>query len=128
MDEVIAHLQMLQSVIDRLAGNAFLLKGWAITLMAAVFALADPQSKQVFSALAFIPVAAFWILDGYYLFIERRYRDLYEDIVAKKATNLSMKLPQIGKRKYAGDWLWACGAPCSVVFYAVLLVSGYCLL
>lgn len=37
-DDKRAHLAMTQGVINRMGGNLFFLKGWAITLMAALFA------------------------------------------------------------------------------------------
>jgi hypothetical protein len=40
MDAQIAHLQMIQAVITRMGSNSFLLKGWSVTLVAALFALA----------------------------------------------------------------------------------------
>ena len=36
----IAHLQMIQAVITRLAGNSFMVKRWSLTLVVALLALA----------------------------------------------------------------------------------------
>ena len=41
MDKKINHLQMIQGVISRMASNSFALKGWAVTLVAGIFALAS---------------------------------------------------------------------------------------
>ena len=35
MESKIAHLEMVQAVITRMAGNSFLIKGWSVTLVAA---------------------------------------------------------------------------------------------
>jgi hypothetical protein len=45
MDKKISHLQMLQAVITRMAGNSFLLKGWSVTLVSAPFALAAAKAN-----------------------------------------------------------------------------------
>ena len=34
----IRYLELIQNVITRMANNSFMLKGWAITLVAAIFA------------------------------------------------------------------------------------------
>ena len=34
------HLEFIQAAINRMAGNLFMLKGWSVTLIAALFALA----------------------------------------------------------------------------------------
>lgn len=39
------HLEMIQSVIMRMAQNSFTLKGWAATLVASAFALASKEAN-----------------------------------------------------------------------------------
>jgi hypothetical protein len=39
MENKIKHLEFIQSTVGRMASNLFLLKGWTITLIAAVFAV-----------------------------------------------------------------------------------------
>ena len=34
MEKKIKHLEMIQGVINRMAGNSFALKGWSVTLIA----------------------------------------------------------------------------------------------
>ena len=41
----IKHLEMIEAVIERMAKNSFQLKGWAMTLVAAVGALASQKKK-----------------------------------------------------------------------------------
>ena len=37
MENKIKHLEIIQGVINRMAGNSFALKGWAVTLVAGTF-------------------------------------------------------------------------------------------
>lgn len=76
----IAHLNMIQTVVSRMAGNSALLKGWAVTLIAATFALAAKDADIRYVLIAYIPAGAFWILDAYYLRQERLFRDLYDHV------------------------------------------------
>ena len=38
MDKKLAHLEMIQGVVNRLANCSFLLKGWSVLLVSALFA------------------------------------------------------------------------------------------
>ena len=71
---------MIQAVITRMAGNSFLIKGWSVTLVAALFALAAVNTNQVFVYLAYFPGFMFWALDAYFLRQERLFRKLYDRV------------------------------------------------
>lgn len=79
-EDVTKHLEFIQTIIARMAGNSFLLKGWTVTLAAALFALAAKESNGAFALLAVIPALSFWGLDAYYLRQERLFRKLYDDL------------------------------------------------
>ena len=80
MESKLKHLELIQGVINRMAGNSFLLKGWSVTLISALFALAAKDSNQFFIYLAYFPCVTFWGLDGYFLWQERMYRKLYKKV------------------------------------------------
>lgn len=81
MDNKIKHLEMIQSVILRMATNSFTLKGWAVSLVAAIFALAGKDVERTyFFLITYIPIFVFWGLDSYYLLQEKKYRALYERV------------------------------------------------
>lgn len=82
MDNRIKHLEMIQAIITRMGQNSFMIKGWTITLVVAMFAFV-PKTAAIFIPIAIVPVLIFAGLDTYYLQLERRYRALY-DIVRKK--------------------------------------------
>ena len=68
---------MIQGVINRLAANSFSIKGLALTaiagLAAVAFSTANPPILYFGAAAGLI----FGLLDGYYLYLERKFRDLY---------------------------------------------------
>ncbi len=53
------HLEFIQMAITRMAANSFLIKGWSVTLVAALFALAAVQDSHRFVWLALIPSLMF---------------------------------------------------------------------
>ena len=78
MDEKIAYLQMIQSVITRMGRNSFLIKGWSITVITALGALAAAGASERFVYLACFPAVMFWALDAYFLRQERLFRKLWD--------------------------------------------------
>jgi hypothetical protein len=75
------HLSMVQGVINRLAGNSFSLKGWSVTLVSALLALAVNTASASLVAVALLPALTFWGLDGYFLAQERLFRGLYARLI-----------------------------------------------
>lgn len=93
MDEnKIKFLEMIQGIITRMASNSFLLKGWAVTLVAGMFFLSAREANSIFFLIAYVPVILFWFLDAYYLQLERKYRVLYNDTVESLADKVNFKL------------------------------------
>ncbi len=78
--ETAIHLQIIQGVISRMGTNSFVLKGWNVTLVSALFALAAKNSNPLFIIIAILPSLTFWCLDAYYLRQERLFRKLYDEI------------------------------------------------
>jgi len=83
-DSQIRHLEAIQGVMNRMAQNSFSLKGWSVTLVSALFALAAAKSNPGFVLLAYVPACIFWILDGYFLRQERLFRALYDNVRVKE--------------------------------------------
>ena len=93
MDNKRHHLEMIQGVINRMASNSFALKGWAVTLVAGIFALAGKDTDKLYFLVAYIPIIVFWGLDSYYLLQERLYRALYDKVrlLPETEVDFSMK-------------------------------------
>ena len=84
MDQKIAHLTFIQGVINRMGQNSFLLKGWSVTVVAALFALASQGANQDFVFVAYFPAIMFWLLDAFFLHQEKLYRKLYEKVASNE--------------------------------------------
>ncbi|TOM65752.1 hypothetical protein [Vibrio parahaemolyticus] len=80
IEQKIAHLTFIQGVINRMGQNSFLLKGWSITIVAALFALAAQGANTKFVLVAYFPAFMFWLLDAFFLHQERLFRRLYEKV------------------------------------------------
>lgn len=80
MEKTIAHLGFVQGIISRMGANSFLLKGWSVTLVAAMFALSVRDTDKRFMMIAYVPIFVFWALDAYFLHQEKLFRLLYQKI------------------------------------------------
>jgi len=77
MGETVKYLEMIQSVINRMGQNSFIVKGWTITLVTGLIILSIRGENRIFLLIALIPGVTFWCLDAYYLRQERLFRELY---------------------------------------------------
>jgi hypothetical protein len=116
-DDLPKHLEFIQDVIERHARTSFILKGWSVTLFAAVFVLAGqgPQSALTMAA-GLLPAITFWGLDTYYLRQERLYRALYDkrrklapdlsDRFNLDASSFKSSVPSWGATLFAPSIFW----------------------
>ncbi|MFY2853729.1 hypothetical protein ACOTJG_07150 [Achromobacter xylosoxidans] len=121
MDDKIAHLGYIQGAINRMAGNSFLVKGWTVALVAAIFALSsakDSNPKLILTSV--FPIIVFWIYDCYYLRQEKLYRKLF-DLVAEN---------RIDSAKFTMDTTKICeGVPTIVnLFFSKSVIPFYALI
>ena len=77
------HLELIQGVIERMAGNSRSCKVWCVTLAAAVLVLVARTGEARHALIAVVPSALFLVLDMYYLALERAFIASYNNFVAK---------------------------------------------
>ena len=121
MERKYKHLDFLQAAIGRMAGNLFLLKGWSITLIAALFALSAKDSNKLYVVLAYYPLFVFWVLDGYFLAQERRFRALsdYVRTLPEDKIDFSMDTRPFAQH-YPNTWLGSLLSRTLLIYYGSL--------
>lgn len=117
------HLEMIQGVVNRLAQSSFLLKGWSVLLVSALFALAAGDSQPLFVYLAYFPAIAFWVLDGYFLWQERLFRALYDHVrtLQEDAIDFSMNTSIVNDR--VAPWRDVILSKSLLIFHGTLVAS-----
>ncbi len=122
MERKLKHLEMVQGVINRMAQCSFLLKGWTVVLVSGLFALAAKDANVLFVYLAYLPAIAFWILDGYYLYQERLYRQLYDHIRKHKPDDIDFSMDT---RDFKGKdrATWPEAVLSMVLFHGILILT-----
>ena len=130
MEQKIAHLTFIQGVITRMGQNSFLLKGWSVTIVAALFALAAQGANKQYVLVAYFPVVMFWLLDAFFLYQEKLFRKLYEKVGADEINSddftlilkwLNRKLIHIFAYSYLKHCsiLWLCNRCLLFVMFAI---------
>ena len=76
---------LIQACIFRIAQNSFLIRGWAITLVAAFAALTvEKLNLYVLCGVGIVILLVFWYLDAFFLRMEKLYRFKYEWVIAER--------------------------------------------
>ena len=119
----IAHLQMAQDVITRMAGNSAQMKTWTVSLVTAAFVFSGLSDNPhwLIGVGGYVPILAFWFMDAGYLRLERCYIKLYDAVAGGEA----VKPFDLNYRPYADsvDSVWAIAWSWSVRwFYGALLI------
>src|SRR5690242_9956473 len=91
----IAHLQMIQDIVIRLAGQSTNVKGWAITVTSALLGYGVSQHEVILTVVACYAILGFASLDAYYLALERAYRQLFAEAVGGNVDAWALKANHI---------------------------------
>lgn len=78
---VTAHINLMQGIINRLAGASASCKTWCITLVAALASLAGATRTPEILEFTALPILMFAYLDAMYLAQERVYRAMFRRVV-----------------------------------------------
>ena len=124
-----SYLEILQGVINRMAANSAGCKTWCITIVSAILLIVSDKANATFIWIALVPILLFTFLDSYYLGLESRFRDKYNDFI-KKLHNQTATVEDVyivdpggGFKVTAGSTIKA-GASLSVwPFYALLILT-----
>jgi hypothetical protein len=128
MNNEILHkeIDLIQSVITRMANNSFLLKGWLISLIAVVLALSKDNwladKPILFCLLLSFPILIFWYLDAFFLHRERCFRKLYDWVIQNRATSNDF-LYSLDFRRFENETIFnVMKSQTLLVFYGLILV------
>ena len=86
------HIDLVQSIITRMAQNSFEIKGWMITIVVGLFLFLQNDNLQYNFLIYLFPIIGFWLLDSYYLWQERLYRKLYGSVISNLEESSDLKL------------------------------------
>ena len=118
-DKKIQYLQMIQEPINRMSSASVIFKGFLVTCISII---CNNIKIQVLCLLAILLIAIF-IMDIYYLRMERQFRYLYECVQnGTHVIDFSMELDE-NTVKQADVTVWECiKSPSIYIFYLLVLI------
>lgn len=124
MESKIKHLEFIQTTINRMANNSFLLKGWSITVIGALFAVSFKEITCLHFYFSLILICFFAVLDAYYLSKERLFIKLYNHTRKLENQDIDFSM-SIEKYKTFFDWIKALSSSTIVLFYGGLIIAQF---
>lgn len=88
IEEFHKEIDLIQSCITRMAQNAFMVKGWFVSIYAVILALLPEKINLFLLCTALMAVTLiFWYLDGFFLRTEKVYRKIYDWVLEERPKN-----------------------------------------
>jgi len=118
----LAHLNMIQAVISRMAGYSAAVKNFMLTITAAIVAIAFDKDMSALLYAGIGVTLVFGFLDAYYLAVEKCFRVFYTEVASRpwsEAFDLNIRQRAVRSK----DVLLSTTSVSVWVFYAALLVS-----
>lgn len=128
MDKKQKHLEFIQSVIIRMNSNSFLIKGWTITLVSALFMLATRDANVKYVIISYFAIPVFWILDGFYLSQERQYRELYNHVTKRSDSEIDFSMNATDFNSTKNTWFCSIFSKTSFLFYGISIAIVFTVL
>jgi len=118
-EKLMKHLEFIQNVITKMNSNSFLIKGWTVTLVSALFALASSDTNLNYVLISYIVIPVFWILDGFFISTERQYRYLYNDVRHKQENEIDFDMNASKYNSGKNTWISGIFSKTLIPFYGV---------
>jgi len=124
-EEFFQEIIIVQNIIDRMARNSFMLKGWAVTLVVISFLV---EGQRIHYAIAFLPSLVFWALDAYFLRLEGCYKELYKWLIKNRPSNRDKMFDMDARGRFQKDVdgiLTIMRTPSLSLFYGTIMVMVF---
>lgn len=122
------NLSFIQNIINRMAGASSNSKTWLLPIATAAYGYAIANKSIMVTALGMIATFILALLDAGYLTNERRYRQLYNQVISNPnvAAPFSLSCYREGKTRCARfkEYMRALKSWSIVLFYGALLLTG----
>jgi len=124
-DAVQTHLSICQGIIQRMATNSASCKAWCVALVSAILVVVADKHVPKYMLVAVLPTVVFYVLDAYYLGLERCFRESYNKFI-DKVHNEGIEAADLFIMQPTGSIFWATLSSLwsfsTAPFYLMLLV------
>lgn len=123
MENKLKHLEFIQNIITRMNSNSFMLKGWSVTLVSALYALAANDTNVQYVLISYVVIPVFWLVDGFYISQERQYRELYKQVAQKEENSIDFNLDASDFNQGRNSWLSGVFSKTLFPFYGISILA-----
>jgi hypothetical protein len=127
----VKQLDMVQSIVARIASYGASLKNYCITLTTAICGFAISLQRPLVIVSAIVPVVVFALLDAQFLRVERRFRALFDQLRGEEWATFPRFAIDLHSAPHLSYWpvliSWSILVfylPLAIAVTAVFLVSG----
>lgn len=122
MEKKLKHLEFIHNTINRMSTNSFFIKGWCVTIVAALFALAEKDIITNFIFISYFVLFVFWFLNGFFLQLERKFRSLYDVVRLKSEEEIDFSMDISIYNSHFNSFFSALSSKSLLLFYFPLLI------
>lgn len=120
---IIEHIKLIQPIITRMSSSSFTIKGFALTSQTLLLGFAYKDSVWQLNVILQLIICILCMIDMFYLWQERLYRNLYDVVRVSEKTEFSMSTKTIRQKvKYRKTFSSVAIWP----FYIGLLIINCC--
>ena len=117
----VAHLSMIQAIVARLSGFSASAKTFTVTILAGLAALSLQADSTRLGVIAMVAAIALFTVDSYYLALEIRFRNFYDDVAERGIDQAgAMGITPTGN---ANDFKKALSSKSNLLFYGSVLFA-----
>ncbi len=120
----IKHLEFIQLTITRMNVNSFMVKGWLVTLVAAIFIISEKDANTKFLWYTPFATLVFYGLDDYFLMIERQFRSLYNHVRVLNDDQIDYSMDVSNFQSGKNSYLRSIFSLTLLLFYPVVLAAS----
>lgn len=117
----LAHLSMIQGVIARMSGFSASAKTFTITILAGLAAISLQANAAQLGVIAMIAAITLFLVDTYYMTLEVRFRNFYDEVAARDLDQASDL--KIAPSFNPGDTRKAINSKSNWLFYGPVLFA-----
>ena len=110
---------MINAIINRLGNQSNYIK----VSSALVLLFASQWPAESFIYIVFLPVLAFWLLDGFFLRHERLYRALYEQVSIKADGEINYSMNTASVQAEVSSWVQVMFSRTLIIYHGSIFVA-----
>ncbi len=117
-NDKIKYLEMIEGIISRLASHSFSIKNWFVISLGGLLLFCLNHSGNKSLGVAFVVTIAFYLIDAYYLFLERCFRKKYNQALSGECDLFDLDIRAI-KNEIS---MWSVMKSLSLLLYFVTFI------